>query len=78
MPINREDSQFISFSVPNEVAAMLAARIERLQDAGHNVSRSELLRAAITRTNLDRAERDAIRRKNVKAMRSGKKSTDEG
>lgn len=66
MPINSNESQFISFSVPNEVAEMLAARIARLQEAGHSVSRAELLRAALTRTNLDRAERDAVRFKKSK------------
>jgi len=74
MPINPDDSQFISFTVPNEVAEMIAARVAALKDAGHSVSRSELLRATMTRTNLDRAERDAIRRKNVQQIRKDKRS----
>lgn len=63
MPINNNESQFISFAVTNEIADMLAARIARLKESGVKASRSELIRAALTRTNLDRAERDIARRK---------------
>lgn len=63
MPINTDDSQFISFTVSNEIADMLAARIARLKGSGVKASRSELIRATLTRTNLDRAERDIARRK---------------
>lgn len=66
MPINSDDSQFVSFSVSNEIAAMLAARIDKLNESGIKASRSELIRAVLTRTNLDRAERDIARSKKTR------------
>ena len=73
MPANHEDAQFISLLVPNATIDMLAERVAALKEAGHNISRSELIRCALTRTSLDRAERDAVRRKNVKQIRKGKR-----
>jgi Arc/MetJ-type ribon-helix-helix transcriptional regulator len=69
MPINKAEQQFMSLAVPNEMADMLAGRIARMKADGVKASRSELIRAALTRTNLDRAERDVARAK-AKASRS--------